>query len=161
MRHYRPPRAATIAAMLDASRAMDFVRSQGLVLASAKGPAPRLIEAILGEAISGNWWSHPQANAIFRVLSAVADDEQVLVCRLLAGRLTLVHRRLWPALVRLADRFPAERIARVEEQHTPSGKHVHRDTPFPDWVTEEVKVEAAALSPAQARALLAAHVPVP
>jgi len=147
--------------MLDARQALEFVRSRGLVLASAKGPAPRLIEAILGEAITGNWWSHPQANAIFRVLSAVADDDQVLVCRLVGGRLTLVHRRLWPALVRLADRFPPERVAQVEEQHTPSGKHVHRDTPYPRWVPDEVKAEAQALSAAEAEAVLAPHLQVP
>src|SRR5258705_7730334 len=44
---------------------------------------------------------------------------------------TTLFRSLWPALVRVADRFPATRIAKVREEHTPSGHHVSREVPFP------------------------------
>ena len=53
--------------------ALAFVETHGVVLASAKGPAPRLIEAIAGEPIAGNWWSHPRATEIYRVLSAASS----------------------------------------------------------------------------------------
>ena len=55
-------------------------------------------EAIVGEPIKGSWWAHPQSHHIFAVLTAVTESEQVLVCRLVDGKVTLVHRRLWPRL---------------------------------------------------------------
>ena len=60
-----------------AASAIAFVEAHGVVLASAKGPVPRLIEAIAGEPITGNWWSHPRANAIYNVLAEVSESEQV------------------------------------------------------------------------------------
>ena len=59
--------------------------------------------------------------------------------------MTLVHRRLWPALVRLADRLPKERLAAIREIHTKSGQHVVEEIPFPDWVPPEVMEEAQGL----------------
>jgi hypothetical protein len=58
------------------------------------------------------------------------------------GKVTFVHRRLWPALVRLAKRFPPERIGQVHDEHTPAGHHVNREIPFPYWVPAEVKAQA-------------------
>ena len=101
-----------------AEEAMAFVREHGVVLMSAKGAVPRLTEAIIGEPIKGSWWAHPRSHHIFAVLTAVTDSEQVLVCRLIDGKVTLVHRRLWPSLVRLASRFAPEQLAKV-----PAGAH--------------------------------------
>lgn len=141
---------------LSAQGALNFVREHGIVLASAKGPAPRLIEAILGEPISGNWWAHPRGSFIYNALAEVSDSGDVLVCRLLGGKITLIHRRLWPALVRVADRFDPTRIAQVREEHTPSGRHVQREVAFPLWVPPEVRRQAAALSEDEALAALGA-----
>ena len=136
--------------MLTGTQAIAFVREHGVVLASAKGSLPRLTEAIVGEPIKGSWWAHPKSREIFRVLYAVSESEEILVCRLVQGRLTLVHRRLWPALVRLAKRFPRERLDQVHEEHTESGRHAHRDVPFPKWVPADVAKEAKALDEAEA-----------
>ena len=127
---------------MTAAEAIAFVRQHGVVLASAKGVVPRLAEAIVGGPIKGSWWAHPKSHHIFAILQAVTDSEDILVCRLVGGKLTLVHRRLWPALVRVADRFPATRIAKVRDEHTPSGQHVSREVPFPKWVPAEVKQQA-------------------
>jgi hypothetical protein len=135
---------------MSSANAVAFVREHGVVLASAKGSIPRLTEAILGEPIKGSWWAHPKSREIFRVLNAVADSDEILVCRLVQGRLTLVHRRLWPALVRLAKRFPRERLDQVHEEHTESGRHAHRNVPFPKWVPRDVAAEANALGEADA-----------
>src|SRR6266853_414199 len=83
-------------------QAKSFVQKHGVVLASGKGPVPRLTEAIVSEPIAGSWWSHPKAHQIFAVLQAVVESRDVLVCRLVGGKVSLVHRRLWPALVRAA-----------------------------------------------------------
>lgn len=136
--------------MKRAAQALALVAQHGIVLASARGAAPRLIDAIAGEVITGNWWSHPQANAIDNVLTEVQASQDILVCRLLGGKITLVHRRLWPALVRVAETFAPQQIARVSEEHTASGRHVVRETPFPQWVPVDVLQQAQALSEEQA-----------
>src|ERR1700730_9150098 len=127
---------------MTATDATAFVREHGIVLASAKGPVPRLGEAIVDEPIKGSWWAHSKSRQIFAILQAVAESSDILVCRLVEGRVTFVHRRLWPALVRVAERFPANQLAQVRKEHTPSGKHVSRAVPFPNWVPAEVRKEA-------------------
>jgi hypothetical protein len=135
---------------MTAEKALAFVREHGVVLASARGPVPRLTEAIAGGEIRGSWWAHPKGHQIHAVLSAVTDSDQILVCRLIDGKITLVHRRLWPALVRLAKRLGPEQVARVREEHTPSGRHANRIVPFPRWVPPEVSREADAIDEQQA-----------
>ena len=125
-----------------ADQALDLVREHGVVLASAKGPAPRLSEAIIGAAIKGSWWAHPESHRIYAILTEVAESEQILVCRLINGRITLVHRRLWPLLIRLAERFAPEQLAKVREEHTASGRHVTHAVPYPQWVPPEVLEQA-------------------
>ena len=118
--------------------ALAFVQHHGVVLASAKGTAPRLTEAIVGEPIKGSWWAHAHSHYIFSVLEAVTASEHILVCRLIDGKITLVHRRLWPALVRLAPRFAPAQLAQVRQEHTASGRHVNRIVAFPHWVPPAV-----------------------
>jgi hypothetical protein len=142
-----------------AAEALAFVETHGVVLVSAKGSAPKLVDAIVGHRIDGSWWSHPEGRRIFAILSAVTESEQVLVCRLLGGKITLVHRRLWPALARMADRLAPEQIAQVRQEHTPSGRHVNHEIPFPRWVPVAVLDEAAALGAEEALSALAAWWP--
>ena len=130
--------------------ALAFVRAHGVVLASAKGAVPRLTEAIIDEPIKGSWWSHPKSHQIFAILQAVTDSKDILVCRLVDGKVTLVHRRLWPALVRVAERFSAAHVAQVRETHTPSGRHVSEEIPFPEWVPTEVKEQAKGIGEREA-----------
>lgn len=139
---------------VNAKEALAFVRKHGVVLVSARGAAPRLTEAIIGEAIKGSWWAHPQSHHLYAILGEVTDSSEVLVCRLLDGKVTLVHRRLWPALVRLADTYTPGQLARVREEHTSTGRHATREVPFPKWVPREVRQQAAKLSEVEARAVL-------
>jgi hypothetical protein len=136
------------------AEAISFIQAHGVVLASAKGPVPRLTEAVVNEPIRGSWWAHPQSQQIFAVLQAVADSEDVLVCRLVNRKVTLVHRRLWPALVRVAKRFPSAQIAQIHEEHTASGRHVTREVPFPQWAPPEVVDQAKAMSEKEALSAL-------
>ena len=142
-----------------ADQALAFVREHGVVLASAAGPAPKLTEAIIGENIKGSWWGHPQGRHIFRILGAVMESDEVLVCRLAGGKITLVHRRLWPAMVRLGKRFGPEQLAQVLEEHTPSGRHVTRAVAFPRWVPADVVKQARAMNEEEALAALGSWLP--
>ena len=139
---------------MTAAEALAFVREHGVVLVSAKGPVPRLTEAIAGESIKGSWWGHSKSHRIFAILEVVTESEEVLVCRLVKGKITLVHRRLWPALVRLASRFPPDRISKVRQEHTSSGRHVNKEVPFPRWVPAEVLKQAKSIGEEEAIAAL-------
>src|SRR2546428_3746312 len=105
-------------------QALAFIRQHGVVLEAAHGPVPSLAEVIAGEPVRGSWWSHPKSHEIFAVTRAIRDSDEVLVCRLIKGKVTFVHRRLWPALVRAADRPPADRLSPVRQVHTSSGRLV-------------------------------------
>jgi hypothetical protein len=72
------------------------------------------------------------------------------VCRLVDGKITYVHRRLWPALVRLAKRFPRVRLDAVAELHTATGRHQVVATKFPNWVPREVLLAARQLTEQEA-----------
>ena len=135
---------------MTADEAMSFIREQGVVLASAKGPVPRLAEVIAGEAIKGSWWGHAKSHQIFAIFQAVGESPDILICRLVMGKMTFVHRRLWPALVRVAHHFHANQLAQVREEHMPSGHHVCRERPFPKWVPSAVNKEAQLLSEQEA-----------
>jgi hypothetical protein len=137
-------------------QALAFVRRHGVVLESAAGPVPSLASAIAGERIRGSWWAHPRSHEIFAVTGAVRGSADVLVCRLVDGKISYVHRRLWPALVRSARRLPRKRLAQVRELHTASGRHVAKEVAFPKWVPREVAREALQLSEEAALAELGA-----
>ena len=103
----------------------------------------------------GGWWSHPKGREIFRLTRAIRESPEVLVCRVVGGKVTYVHRHLWPALVLLAERFSRKNLAAIKEVHTPAGKHELQMTPFPDWVTKEVRQAAQQLKEEEANSLLA------
>jgi hypothetical protein len=127
------------------AEALAFVSTHGLVLESGAGPVPSLAAAIAGEPIRGSWWAHARGREIFAATRAVRDSPDVLVCRLVDGKITFVHRRLWPALVKLSGRFPREHLAQIREVHTASGKHVLEESQFPAWVSREVAAQASDL----------------
>jgi hypothetical protein len=135
-------------------QAVAFVRKHGVVLEAASGRVPSLAQAVAGAPIRGSWWAHPRSHEIFELTRTVRDSTDVLVCRLVDGKITYVHRRLWASLVRVARRFPRTRLAQVHEIHTASGRHVKKEVAFPTWVPRDVSAEAARLSEEEAVLLL-------
>jgi len=136
-------------------QAQAFVRRHGVVLMAARGAVPSLAEAIAGGPYRGSWWGHPKGKEMFRLFGEVIESKDVLVCRLAGGKITFVHRRLWPALVRLAGRFPKGALAAVRQEHTATGAHRTVRTPFPRWVPREVLESARRLDEARAERDLA------
>jgi hypothetical protein len=135
---------------LDKPDVMDVLIEHGILLQSAKGPVPNLADLIAGESIKGSWWGHPLGHDIYAAINAVRDSPDVVALRLIKGKVTLIHRRLWPAVVRIAARFEPERLAALHEEHTASGHHRTITTPFPDWVPADVMAIANAMTEAQA-----------
>ena len=136
--------------------AVGFVARHGVVLASAKGPVPNLAEAVAGASIRGSWWGHKRGSEIFQALDAVGDSPDVLCFRLVDGKITFVHRRLWAALVRLADELGKEPLTAIRQEHTATGAHRNVHTPFPRWVPAEVMKAAPKLTEEEARAQIGA-----
>lgn len=118
---------------------VEFVKAHGVVMETAKGPVPTLAHGVAGEPIRGGWWSHPKAHAIHAATLEARASGDILTCRVVRGKITLIHRRLWPALVRIAGHLPVERLASVREIHTASGAHRVEETPYPEWVPSDVK----------------------
>ena len=140
--------------MMSPRGVVDFVRQHGIVLQAAHGPVPSLAEAVAGERILGSWWGHPQGRAIFHAVQAAYESPDVLVCRLIDGKITYVHRRLWPAVVKLASRFTKRQLAKTWNEHTATGAHRALHQPFPEWVPPGVFAAAQRLSVPRAEHIL-------
>jgi hypothetical protein len=136
-------------------QALAFVEKHGIVLQAARGPVPSFAEHVAGGPISGSWWSHAHGHEIFALATAVCESGDVLVCKLVAGKVTYVHRRLWPALVKLAARFDKAQLAKVDNEHTSSGAHRSTSIPFPEWVPSDVRDTATRMSLEEAERALA------
>jgi hypothetical protein len=80
---------------------LDVLAKSGLLLKQDKN-LPNVVSLITGEALDTSWWSHPQGRLIFTVLAQLADHPDVLFAKLLHRKVTLVHRKLWPALLAVA-----------------------------------------------------------
>jgi hypothetical protein len=133
--------------------ALSFVKTNGIVLESAHGRVPTFADFVAGERVS-RWWSHPKGRLIFALTRAMRDSPDVLTCRLIDNKITYVHRRLWPALVKLSGELDASKLGAIREEHLPGGKHELRVTEFPNWVPAEVLAESKRLARREAKAML-------
>ena len=134
-----PEAAGPLPTVSTVEEAAAFLAERGIVLFSGRGAGPTLVDVIAGETVRGSWWGHPAGHRIFALASALEDNPDILWCKLLAGKRTLVHRRLWPALVRLQDELGAHRTV-IE--------------PFGQWLEAAVKKAGERLSREDAIALL-------
>ena len=104
---------------------LDAIAEHGLLLLQDK-QLSNVVTLMTGERLRGSWWSHPKANDIFRALRALPED-QVLETKLVAGKVTFIHRRLWPDFLAIAAG------EREYEVHTESGRHEKRREPWSAW----------------------------
>src|SRR2546428_6539203 len=122
---------------MNARQALAWVKKNGIAVESARASVPSLAQVIAGEPLRGSWWAHPKGSEIFLLSRTIRRSPDVLVCRLVDGKITYVHRRMWPLLVLFARRFFQQRLAAVEEVHTPPGQHKLLGTPLPPLVPKE------------------------
>ena len=106
-------------------RVLAALARDGLLLMS-DALLPSATALIAGEGIRGSWWSHPKGKLIFNVLDVLSDHEDVASAKLISGKVTFVHRSLWPHLAAIGasreawqmNKLPAEALrllALVEE----------------------------------------------
>ena len=139
------------------SKWVRLVEKHGVMLASARGAVPNVAEVVAGAPIIGGWWAHPKGKAIFAALSDIDDSDDIRCFKLIDGKITFAHRRIWPALVRLArdGAVATDRLAAVQQEHLPTGEHRNFVTPFPEWVDEMTARAADKLTLAAAKQLVA------
>jgi hypothetical protein len=56
---------------------------------------PCVSRLVAGNGLRGSWWGHEQAHTIFAVNEMLEDHPDVLVMKLIDGKVTFVHRELW------------------------------------------------------------------
>ena len=133
------------------------LRKRGLLLMQDKKIAS-VVTIMAGEPVKGSWWSHPRAHEMFRALGKLGEDPDVLTTRLIAGKVTYVHRRLWPSFLAVATsgdawqernlgKKPDKRMLQerllvfAAEVHTESGKHEVKMQSWDAWAKKhDVKI---------------------
>lgn len=60
---------------------------------------PSLTRMTIGEPIHGSWWAHPLSNDVYMVSQQLQHSGDVVMTKLVSGKETYLHRRLWPHLV--------------------------------------------------------------
>lgn len=79
----------------------DTIESIGLLLLQDKGLLS-VVGIITGEAVSGSWWGHSKGKEIYSEVQALGDNRDILICKLVEGKVTFVHRNMWDALFAMA-----------------------------------------------------------
>ena len=62
---------------------------------------PCVTRIVAGGPIRGSWLGNPQARGTYELLEAL-EEQDLLWTKLIAGKVTMVHRRLWPAVLAIA-----------------------------------------------------------
>jgi hypothetical protein len=75
-------------------------RHQVLPMTPVEGFAS-LVGEIAGGPIRGSWWGHPKGALMYDLANALHNSKDVLAVKLVDGKVTFIHRVLWPALYRI------------------------------------------------------------
>src|ERR1700719_1882098 len=60
---------------------------------------PSVTGLTVGDTGGRSWWAHPQAKQMYALSCALRDHPDVLMVKLISGKVTYIHRPLWPAIV--------------------------------------------------------------
>ncbi len=81
----------------DFARVFAALERHGLLL-EHDASFPSVSALVAGEPVRGSWWAHPRSHDIYDVTHPMREHPDIVVARLISGKVTYVHRRLWPAL---------------------------------------------------------------
>lgn len=82
----------------DLNRVFAALRKYGLLLLNDPS-LPSVCSLVTGERVRGSWWTHPRAQAIFNIHNALEDHIDVLIMKLVSGKVTYIHRKLWSQVI--------------------------------------------------------------
>lgn len=60
---------------------------------------PSITTLVAGSPITGSWWAHPRGNEIYQLVEELERGGRAIALKLVNGKVTFVHRRLWPLLL--------------------------------------------------------------
>ncbi len=79
---------------------MEF-ETRGILLES--DPAlPSVVGIVAGKPLRGSWWGHSKGKLIFSMLRRFVNRPEVLVTKLVLGKVTFIHRRFWQPFLSIA-----------------------------------------------------------
>jgi len=87
--------------MSEVASILTRLETGGIILQQDKR-YPNVVSILTGRTLASSWWSHPKAHLIHHTLEALAGHPDVLATKLVACKVTFVHRRLWPAFIGVA-----------------------------------------------------------
>jgi hypothetical protein len=90
-----------VAEVDDARRRLEQLLDRHGLLLLHDARFPSATTCIAGEPVRGSWWGHAKGNLIYETLERLTGT--VAWAKLILGKETMVHRRLWPALVAVAE----------------------------------------------------------
>ncbi|MCC6624183.1 MAG: hypothetical protein IT385_23230 [Deltaproteobacteria bacterium] len=76
---------------------------------------PCLVHLVAGEPVRGSWWGHREGPAIYAIATALEAHPDVLVSKLVHGKVTFVHRRLAPAVAAVGSARAAWQLEGLTE----------------------------------------------
>ena len=83
------------------AEALRRLRADGLLLESDPR-LPSVTAIVAGRPIRSSWWGNPDARGTYQVLQVLEDHPHAMRTKLVDGKVTYVHRDLWPALLGVA-----------------------------------------------------------
>ena len=93
-----PAQEMTANASKNFDRAMKILEESGLLLVMGL-EIPDVCRLVTSRRIKGSWWGDPAGQEIFAVSEMLSDHADITVTKLISGKVTFVHRKLWQKLV--------------------------------------------------------------
>jgi hypothetical protein len=78
-------------------RIIALLEANGVLLLT-DSKMPSLTTIVAGKPVQGSWWGHPQGSIMYNLSISLLDRPHVLAVKLIDGKVTFVHQRLWNAL---------------------------------------------------------------
>ena len=72
------------------------------LLMSSDARYPSVTTIVAGEPVAGSWWDHASGKQIYAIQNRLLAHKDVLAVKLIEGKVTLVHRKLWPDVLAMA-----------------------------------------------------------
>lgn len=85
------------AAAVNFNSILGHLKLRGFLLL-ADSTLPSLAGLVAKSSLKGSWWAHPKGHEIFSMSEKLDDHPDVATARLILGKITFIHNRLWPAL---------------------------------------------------------------
>lgn len=128
----------------------------GLVLDSDPR-LPSWTSLVVERTVRGSWWADPEVHLIHSLGSRFTGHRDVLHVRLVSGKMTCLHRRLWPAFLAVAasrEGWKVDGLSQAGEAMRARLRFHHRLTADdPDLPSTSVKANGAAMRELEGRLL--------